>query len=606
MPIYNPSGKYMVKLTFNGVPRKILVDDRIPISQDGRPMCSHSSHAEELWVSIIEKAYMKVNGGYDFPGSNSGIDMYALTGWIPEQFRMDEPDFNAQRLWERMVSSSRYGDCLLTVATGELSEAEAERVGLVRTHAYAVLQVRVAQGVQLLQLKNPWAKVRWRGSYSVHDTKRWTPSLRQELQYDQMGAMQQDNGVFWIDYASMRQFFAGVYLNWNPQLFRHHTATHGQWPPALRVGNLVFPRDDTANLGRNPQYALHVSVSAADVGTSRVAAVWVLLSRHTVHKQQGSDDFLTVHVSKERGGYRVYYLETVWMQGVYSNRPHCLVKFDLPIGSHRLTLALAQYKEVKHQVDYTLDVYSMSGFVLKKLPFHMRHSERLSGAWKGTNAGGCGNYDTFVDNPRYSLVLEQPTDLQVALDSFNITFAVGLQLHAEGTKSSYSNASAISTSGAYRKGFCLMEARAVPPGRYTLHPSTFEPGQECPFHLSVGSSAPLTLRAIAPEGHGLTRHIVHGGCVHGVRSVCGACDVRQALPLTARAFLVGEWSAAAGTSVGSPNHGQYHRNPHVQRRGLGEGRIHIPYYGPSPCVCRCACRLPRRQKLLYAYGAPME
>eukprot|EP00966_Prymnesium_polylepis_P216249 5006124-Prymnesium_polylepis.2 len=119
-----------------------------------------------------------------------------------------------------MVSASRYGDCLLTVATGELGEAEAERVGLVPTHAYAVLQVRQAQGVQLLQLKNPWAKVRWRGAYSVNDTQRWTASLRSELQYDQMGAMQHDNGVFWIDYASMRKFFAGVYLNWNPQVAR--------------------------------------------------------------------------------------------------------------------------------------------------------------------------------------------------------------------------------------------------------------------------------------------------------------------------------------------------------------------------------------------------
>ena len=85
--------------------------------------CSHSSHAEELWVSILEKAYMKVNGGYDFPGSNSGIDMHALTGWVPEQLRTDSGDFKRDRLWQRMTSASKFGDCLITVATGSRGES---------------------------------------------------------------------------------------------------------------------------------------------------------------------------------------------------------------------------------------------------------------------------------------------------------------------------------------------------------------------------------------------------------------------------------------------------------------------------------------------------
>ena len=59
----------------------------------------------------------QLNGGYDFPGSNSGIDMFALTGWIPEQFHTKDEasDFDTKRLWERMLSASKYGDCLMTV-----------------------------------------------------------------------------------------------------------------------------------------------------------------------------------------------------------------------------------------------------------------------------------------------------------------------------------------------------------------------------------------------------------------------------------------------------------------------------------------------------------
>ena len=110
---------------------------------------------------------------------------------------------------------------------------------------------------------------------------------------------------------------------------------------------------------------------------------------------------MTAHVFKDRGGYRVYYLETAWMQvvarcvsfmrsfyesyrylrvtdavptnhlsihvslllsaescfylvqGVYTNRPHNLIKFDLPRGSHALTIALAQYAPVDHQATTT-------------------------------------------------------------------------------------------------------------------------------------------------------------------------------------------------------------------------------------------------------------
>lgn len=80
-PIFNPSGKYSVKLHINGVPRKIIVDDYLPIGKYKQLLCSHSNNKHEFWVSILEKAYMKVMGGYDFPGSNSVSAGNGISDW---------------------------------------------------------------------------------------------------------------------------------------------------------------------------------------------------------------------------------------------------------------------------------------------------------------------------------------------------------------------------------------------------------------------------------------------------------------------------------------------------------------------------------------------
>jgi calpain-7 len=87
---------------------------------------------------------MKLNGGYDFPGSNSGIDLYALTGWLPEvvSLKNDLTSTESEKVWGRLESAHRFGDCLITIATGVIEEGEAERSGLVPTHAYAVKVIK--------------------------------------------------------------------------------------------------------------------------------------------------------------------------------------------------------------------------------------------------------------------------------------------------------------------------------------------------------------------------------------------------------------------------------------------------------------------------------
>jgi calpain-7 len=85
-PRVSKSGKYIFRFHFNGCFRKVTIDDRLPSSTSSRSLhVIDRNNPQLLWPALVEKAYLKVRGGYDFPGSNSGTDLWVLTGWIPEQ-----------------------------------------------------------------------------------------------------------------------------------------------------------------------------------------------------------------------------------------------------------------------------------------------------------------------------------------------------------------------------------------------------------------------------------------------------------------------------------------------------------------------------------------
>lgn len=153
------------------------------------------SNKGKLWVSIIEKAYLKSHGGYDFPGSNSSRDLFILTGWLPERIQLHKTD--QDKLWTRIHNGYKNLDCLISCGTGPLDELEEEATGLVSGHAYAVLEVMEYKGLKMLLVKNPWGHQSYKGKFSIDDHKSWTPELKKVFGYEHIA--KKDNGVFWIE-----------------------------------------------------------------------------------------------------------------------------------------------------------------------------------------------------------------------------------------------------------------------------------------------------------------------------------------------------------------------------------------------------------------------
>nr|CAD2175334.1 unnamed protein product [Meloidogyne enterolobii] len=493
-PLYNPSGKYMVRLHINGIWRKIIIDDLLPIGKNGELLCSYSQNRSELWVSLLEKAYLKVMGGYDFPGSSSNIDLHSLTGWIPERIpiRPDENElFDASKVFERLFAHFHQGHCLITLATGHLDKSEQERTGLVDAHAYAVLDLRKIDGKCLLLVKNPWTHLRWKGRYSESDSATWTPELCAKLDYNPKDAQQFDDGVFWIDYPSVCAFFDVFYVNWNPKLFPFSYVLHSSWHAGMG------PIRDLYTIGENPQYLLEVN------NKHGTASVWILLTRHITDKDDfaNNKEYITVIVYKNEGK-RVYlpHEPKPILEGTRINSPHYLCQLIVrDPGTNKFTLVLAQYEKMK-TIYYSLRIFSSSEFKCGNIPSPYKYHKKETGNWKGEMAGGCGNDSNGgnfrLKNPLFHIEFEDGSDENEFLIDLKgpKEYSIGLEFNQISSfrKKDFER----KDSGPFRRGCTILQLEKIPAGIYSVQPMTFQSGQEGPFILSLHSSCDFKIKRI--------------------------------------------------------------------------------------------------------------
>ncbi|GAB1523208.1 cysteine protease [Rhizoctonia solani] len=155
------SALYILKRnkTFPLETRKGIIDELLPTAPDGRLICATTVKQAQLWPALLEKAYMKLMGGYDFPGSNSSIDLHAITSWIPEHMYLNGNDFQREKSWKRIYDGFINGKALLTLGTGETVTSEDRwKDILIAAHNYAIVGLEDDGTTQNLKVLNPWRR----------------------------------------------------------------------------------------------------------------------------------------------------------------------------------------------------------------------------------------------------------------------------------------------------------------------------------------------------------------------------------------------------------------------------------------------------------------
>lgn len=487
-----------------------------------------------FYPALIEKAYLKLMGGYDFPGSNSGTDLLALTGWIPEHVFLQSDDVLPGNLWRRIYKAWGYGDVLVTLGTGSMTKGEELELGLIGEHDYAVLALKEENGQGILQVKNPWSEgTVWKGAPALDSDEEGedfdaksrestfdTGELRSSL--PPAAGETPSPGVFWISQDNVFRYFASVYLNWNPALFTQRNDTHFSWD--------FSGKKSESFIGGNPQFSL-------ENPSSKPALAWLLLGRHMnstgCYKNQGGLDnerrsYISLCVF-ESPGRHVYRSESALHTGPYVDSPQTLLKVDTIPPRTKYTIAISSQDLPRTEHTFTLSALSLTPLRITEAedPYSFRHA--LQSQWLPETAGGNAQSPTYSTNPQFRLSISSACDVLLLLETIDSIPAHVKLVWGSGKRiTTVTTRDIIAESGEYRRGHALAEAISLQKGQYTIVASTFEAGQVGDFTLTVGATTPgVVLQQLPSESAGKLRKTVEGTWDSGVHAVAYPLDVER-------------------------------------------------------------------------------
>ncbi|KAL2079808.1 hypothetical protein ACEWY4_025552 [Coilia grayii] len=458
----------------------VVIDDRLPVSEDGTLLFCRSATPREFWSALLEKAYAKLNGCYEaLEGGNTAEALVDFTGGVSEPLSLDRctlmqyPDQRKSLFQTLSKAYSRKAliTCAIRPEEGECVESVLE-CGLVKGHAYGVTAVRrIRLGPYLLgscgetnrlcmvRLRNPWGMADWTGAWS-QGSQEWQQLRRKER--EKMGLLVRDVGEFWMEFEDFCRYFTDMVVC---RLVEH---------------SLLWPRNHWREVRCEGEWAIPPGAAPRPP---------------PYYPSMGKPDTAVPH-------------SFVW----YAQRGD---RKEARLGEWKQEPPTGRWRERDWDKDRGRPVRrEEGGSAAKKSPDDQAVKRKwLEHLDKRSRCGGCINHrDTFLHNPQFMFeVQDREEEVLICLQQEDRRMkrkeggGENLPIGFEVLRVEVNRMSRVQCIGEQAASSVYMDSRSVAlrvtlgPGRYALLPTTFQPGTTGRFLLRLFSHAHIHLRELKEE-----------------------------------------------------------------------------------------------------------
>lgn len=186
----NSKGAYSIYLCDSGNWIEIIIDDFIPCIKEGDqyiPVFARANN-NDVWVMLIEKAFAKLYGGYQYLDSGYLYEGYnVLTGAPTQHFIIkDTKNEKINEAFEFVKRALKKKDSLTAATLESLSDDICSKYGLIQGHAYSIIDLK-ENNTRFFILRNPWGK-----------------------RTNQSNKLEEEDGVFELNVRDFCQYFVSI------------------------------------------------------------------------------------------------------------------------------------------------------------------------------------------------------------------------------------------------------------------------------------------------------------------------------------------------------------------------------------------------------------